>query len=142
MRVRPAAQTLDAVRRAGVLRVGIVVIPTWAMTTRTGEFVGFDVIERAAPVLRRCRRLDQQLAPLVQVELVEVDEQSRLRLTKRGEHWHESDLTEKVGAVYARFLEERLDRQADADRFRRAAHSLKGAAAQMGAPSGLKWRCL
>jgi polar amino acid transport system substrate-binding protein len=43
MRVRPAAQTLDAVRRAGVLRVGIVVIPPWAMTTRTGEFVGFDV---------------------------------------------------------------------------------------------------
>jgi polar amino acid transport system substrate-binding protein len=43
VRVRPAAQTLDAVRRDGVLRVGIVVIPPWAMTTRTGELVGFDV---------------------------------------------------------------------------------------------------
>ena len=42
------------------------------------------------------------------LELLEVDEESRLRLTKKGEHWHETDLTEKVRAVYGRFLEERL----------------------------------
>lgn len=42
------------------------------------------------------------------LELLEVDETSRLRLTKQGERWHETDLTEKVRAVYGRFLEERL----------------------------------
>lgn len=42
------------------------------------------------------------------LELLEVDDQSRLRLTRKGEHWHEADLTEKVRAAYSRFLEERL----------------------------------
>jgi len=42
------------------------------------------------------------------LELLEVDDESRLRLTKKGEHWHEADLTDKVRAVYGRFLEERL----------------------------------
>ncbi len=42
-RVRPAAATLDAVRSAGVLRVGIVVIPPWALPGPSGELVGFEV---------------------------------------------------------------------------------------------------
>lgn len=43
VRERPAAQTLDAIRRDGVLRVGVVAIPPWAMTNRAGELIGFDV---------------------------------------------------------------------------------------------------
>ncbi|MCE9636617.1 MAG: helicase-associated domain-containing protein [Planctomycetes bacterium] len=42
------------------------------------------------------------------LELLAVDDESRLRLTKRGEHWHESDLTDQVRAAYGSFLEERL----------------------------------
>lgn len=42
-RVRPPAETLDAIRRAGVLRVGVVVIPPWAMSDPSGELVGFEV---------------------------------------------------------------------------------------------------
>lgn len=42
------------------------------------------------------------------LELLAVDDESRLRLTKRGEHWHESPLTEQVRAAYGSFLEERL----------------------------------
>ena len=42
------------------------------------------------------------------LELVEVSEESRLRLTRKGERWHETDLAEKVRAIYTRFLEERL----------------------------------
>jgi polar amino acid transport system substrate-binding protein len=42
-RVRPAAATLDAVRSAGVLRVGVVVIPPWALPGPAGELVGFEV---------------------------------------------------------------------------------------------------
>lgn len=42
-RVRPAAPTLDAVRGAGVLRVGVVVIPPWALPGPSGELVGFEV---------------------------------------------------------------------------------------------------
>jgi hypothetical protein len=42
------------------------------------------------------------------LELVGVAEDQRLCLTKRGESWETEDLTEKVRAVYSRFLEERL----------------------------------
>lgn len=42
------------------------------------------------------------------LELIEVTDDSRLRLTRRGEAWEQGDLTGKVQAVYARFLEERL----------------------------------
>ena len=42
-RVRPAAATLDEVRKAGVLRVGVVVIPPWALPGPAGELVGFEV---------------------------------------------------------------------------------------------------
>jgi hypothetical protein len=42
------------------------------------------------------------------LELVGVSEDQRLSLTKRGESWETEDLTEKVRAVYSRFLEERL----------------------------------
>jgi hypothetical protein len=42
------------------------------------------------------------------LELVEVTDDSRLRLTRRGESWETQDLTDKVRVIYARFLEERL----------------------------------
>lgn len=42
-RVRPTAATLDSVRNAGVLRVGVVVIPPWALPGPSGELVGFEV---------------------------------------------------------------------------------------------------
>lgn len=42
------------------------------------------------------------------LELVEVTDESRLRQTRKGERWHETDLAEKVRAIYGRFLEERL----------------------------------
>ena len=42
------------------------------------------------------------------LELVEVTDESRLRLTKKGEAWDSIELTDKVGAIYGRFLEERL----------------------------------
>jgi len=42
-RVRPASATLDAVRKAGVLRVGVVAIPPWALPGPSGELVGFEV---------------------------------------------------------------------------------------------------
>lgn len=42
-RVRPTAATLDAVRNAGVLRVGVVVIPPWALPGPSGELVGFEI---------------------------------------------------------------------------------------------------
>jgi hypothetical protein len=42
------------------------------------------------------------------LELVEVTDESRLRLTKKGEAWDSIELTDKVRAIYGRFLEERL----------------------------------
>jgi hypothetical protein len=42
------------------------------------------------------------------LELVEPTDESRLRLTEKGKTWDSVDLTEKVGAIYSRFLEERL----------------------------------
>jgi len=42
------------------------------------------------------------------LELVEPTDESRLRLTDKGKKWDSVDLTEKIGAIYARFLEERL----------------------------------
>jgi hypothetical protein len=42
------------------------------------------------------------------LELVGVAEDQRLCLTRRGESWETEDLTDKVRAVYSRFLEERL----------------------------------
>ena len=42
------------------------------------------------------------------LELVEPTDESRLRLTDKGKQWDSVDLTEKIGAIYARFLEERL----------------------------------
>lgn len=43
-----------------------------------------------------------------QLELVEVTDDSRLRLTRRGLRWDAVSLGEKVRAVYDKFLEERL----------------------------------
>jgi hypothetical protein len=67
------------------------------------------------------------------LELVEVTDDSRLRLTRRGENWETEDLTEKVRAVYSRFLEERLPdgRDFHVRRLRRAV-----AAALSAAPAG------
>lgn len=67
------------------------------------------------------------------LELVGVAEDQRLCLTRRGESWETLDLTEKVRAVYARFLEERLPdgRDFHVRRLRRAA-----AAALLSAPAG------
>jgi hypothetical protein len=67
------------------------------------------------------------------LELVEVTDDSRLRLTRRGESWETEDLTEKVRAVYSRFLEERLPdgRDFHVRRLRRAV-----AAALSAAPAG------
>jgi len=67
------------------------------------------------------------------LELVEVTEDQRLRLTRRGEKWETEDLTEKVRAVYARFLEERLPdgRDFHVRRLRRAT-----AASLVAAPTG------
>jgi len=67
------------------------------------------------------------------LELVEVTDDSRLRLTRRGESWETEDLTEKVRAVYSRFLEERLPdgRDFHVRRLRRAV-----AAALSSAPHG------
>lgn len=67
------------------------------------------------------------------LELVEVSDESRLRLTRKGEHWHETDLADKVRAVYGRFLEERLldGRDFHVRRLRRAV-----AAALAAAPEG------
>ncbi len=42
------------------------------------------------------------------LELVEVTDESRLRLSAKGKAWDSLELTEKIGAIYARFLEERL----------------------------------
>ncbi len=42
------------------------------------------------------------------LELVEVSDETRLMLTKRGELWDSVELTEKVRSIYGRFLEERL----------------------------------
>ncbi len=42
------------------------------------------------------------------LELVEVTDDSRLRLTAKGEGWDAMELTDKVRAIYARFLDERL----------------------------------
>lgn len=65
------------------------------------------------------------------LELLAVDEDSRLKLTKKGETWHAVDLTEKVRAIYARFLEERLvdGRDFHARRLRRALAASLAAAA-------------
>ena len=67
------------------------------------------------------------------LELVEVGEDSRLRLTRKGEAWDTEDLTEKVRAIYGRFLEERLPEGRDfhVRRLRRAV-----AAALAEAPAG------
>jgi len=42
-RVRAAASVLDAIRSAGVLRVGIVSIPPWTMPAASGELIGFEI---------------------------------------------------------------------------------------------------
>lgn len=42
------------------------------------------------------------------LELVEVTDESRLRLSRKGESWDSLDLTDNVRAIYGRFLEERL----------------------------------
>ena len=42
-RVRPTAATLDSIRNAGVLRVGVVAIPPWALPGPGGELEGFEV---------------------------------------------------------------------------------------------------
>ena len=42
------------------------------------------------------------------LELVEVTDESRLRLSEKGQAWDAMELTDKIGAIYARFLEERL----------------------------------
>lgn len=42
-RARPPALALDAIRRAGVLRVGVVSIPPWAMPAASGELIGFEI---------------------------------------------------------------------------------------------------
>jgi XPB/Ssl2-like helicase family protein len=67
------------------------------------------------------------------LELVGVSEDQRLALTRRGESWETEELTDKVRAVYARFLEERLPdgRDFHVRRLRRAV-----AAALLAAPPG------
>lgn len=40
---RTPATTLDAVRRRGVLRVGVVSIPPWTMPSKSGELIGFEI---------------------------------------------------------------------------------------------------
>ncbi|MCG3135961.1 MAG: hypothetical protein HMLKMBBP_03741 [Planctomycetes bacterium] len=69
------------------------------------------------------------------LELLEVDESSRLRQSRRGEEWHGASLTDKVRAIYGRFLEERMldGRDFHARRLRRAV-----AAALESAPAG-RW---
>jgi polar amino acid transport system substrate-binding protein len=39
----PPTSTLDVVRRRGVLRVGVSTFVPWAMTSKTGELIGFEV---------------------------------------------------------------------------------------------------
>jgi polar amino acid transport system substrate-binding protein len=41
--VPPPTSTLDKVRRAGVLRVGVVVGVPWTMAARDGQLIGFDI---------------------------------------------------------------------------------------------------
>jgi hypothetical protein len=67
------------------------------------------------------------------LELVGVAEDQRLALTRRGETWEAQELTDKVRAVYSRFLEERLPdgRDFHVKRLRRAV-----AAALVAAPHG------
>jgi hypothetical protein len=67
------------------------------------------------------------------LELVGVAEDQRLALTRRGETWETQELTDKVRAVYSRFLEERLPdgRDFHVKRLRRAV-----AAALCAAPHG------
>lgn len=42
-RARPPAMALDAIRRAGVLRIGVVSIPPWTMPAASGELIGFEI---------------------------------------------------------------------------------------------------
>jgi polar amino acid transport system substrate-binding protein len=42
-RARAAAPVLDAIRAAGVLRVGVVSIPPWTMPAASGELIGFEI---------------------------------------------------------------------------------------------------
>jgi hypothetical protein len=42
------------------------------------------------------------------LELVEVTDESRLKLSDKGRAWDALELTDKIGAIYGKFLEERL----------------------------------